>query len=288
MIKSHQITRGAMSIALFALLVLANQQFSLMIETYLPWLFALPIYVYVAKEPLKASWCVLLSMAICLLIFSWLTTWILAGSFLITGFLLGLMTRQAISRVIALLLTFCLLVGVNFLSTVVLSALFGYDLQGQLKELQQLVPWFRPAFALTLVILLTSAMEVLVTYLSALVLGLRLGIPMPKMGDIWQLQAPVWAFWLTLISVILTAIYIKMGQGPILIQEGMILVWLIGMVGLDYWGVIVLGRWLSIRDQMQYFGLIVMAAFILPINIFWILIGWWNILSKSILIRRNV
>ena len=73
--ETKHITRGAMATALYAILLLLNQQTALTIELSAPWLFAFPILIYTAMHGRSISGVVAISMALMTFLFVSFTTW---------------------------------------------------------------------------------------------------------------------------------------------------------------------------------------------------------------------
>ena len=53
MIKTKQITKGAMVCAIYGALLFLNQQSALMIESSASWIFAFPVLIYTAMNGVK-------------------------------------------------------------------------------------------------------------------------------------------------------------------------------------------------------------------------------------------
>ena len=74
-IKTRQITRGAMVCAIYGVMLLVNQQFALALEESMSWLFAFPILIYAAQNPVAIAGVCALAMALESFLFCGFSTW---------------------------------------------------------------------------------------------------------------------------------------------------------------------------------------------------------------------
>lgn len=287
MITTKQITRGSLMIALYGLLILLNQQLSLTIETYMPWLFVLPVFVYAAREPLKASACVLASMVLVTFLFSGLTTWVLAGVYLLAGYLYGAGTRLGLSRSAVMVIVFIMLCLSGYLTMVVFSALFGYDLNQELESLEAMLPWLNPKILISLMILVSAVLETLVVHLASQVLAQRLHLPLPPMKTIWDLKPLPWAAWVLPVLAGACAVAMNMVECPVFVQTALVLAAGLDLMLLDYRGTAAVLRWLEKNNRGKFVFFAVLGAFVPPVCLVWTAIGFWDCLRGTFRSRSN-
>ena len=90
MIKTKQITQGAMVCAIYGALLFLNQQSALMIETSASWIFAFPVLIYTAMQGYKIGLLVSLCMAIMTMFFGGFTTWFYSWTSILIGLVYGI------------------------------------------------------------------------------------------------------------------------------------------------------------------------------------------------------
>lgn len=276
MITTRQITRGALMIALYGLLILINQQLSLAIEGYMPWLFALPIFIYSVREPLKASLCVLASMALITLIFSGVTTWLFALVYLLAGFLYGKGVSLGMSRTAIMVTVFVLLCLSGWLSTVVFASVFGYNLNEELASIEKMVPWLNPQILISLVVLVSAALETLVVHLASQVLSMRLKLDLPEPKTIWDLQPRPWTALLLIVLLILSGLSLSVIECPVFLQTLLVLATGLDLMFMDYRGCAAVLRWLQNHNKGKLVFFAVLGAFVPPVCLLWAALGFWD------------
>ena len=92
--KTSSITKGAMCVAIYGLLLLLNQQTGLMIEASLSWVFIMPILLYSASQGVRAGLVTGISMGLLSFLFGSFTTWFYSWSALLIGYLYGVGVHQ--------------------------------------------------------------------------------------------------------------------------------------------------------------------------------------------------
>lgn len=287
MITTKQITRGSLMIALYGLLILINQQLSLVIEGYMPWLFALPIFVYSVREPIKASLCVLASMVLITLIFSGVTTWLFALVYVLAGFLYGKGVSLGLSRTAVMVIVFCMLCISGWLSTVVFASLFGYDLNEELSSIEKMVPWLNPKILISLVVLVSAALETLVVHLASQVLSMRMKLNVPEPKTIWDLKPKPWTSLLLIVLLIAAAAALNMLQCPVFLQTLLVLAASLDLMFMDYRGCAAILRWLQNHNKGKLVFFAVLGAFVPPFCLLWAAAGFWDNLRGLFHTRRK-
>lgn len=86
MIKTKQITKGAMVCAIYGALLFLNQQSALMIESSASWIFAFPVLIYTAMSGVKMGALVTVCMGLMTMFFGGFTTWFYSWTSLLIGF----------------------------------------------------------------------------------------------------------------------------------------------------------------------------------------------------------
>ena len=138
-LKTNKLTQGAMIVAIFGVLLLLNRQTGGLFEETFLFLFPLPMVIFAAKYGWKDSLPVLFCMAITSFLFGTFSTIFYAISEAFIGLVYGSCLYSKKDRTKTVVLLLFLSVVANLLSSVVLASLFGYNLQGELNEMQKLM-----------------------------------------------------------------------------------------------------------------------------------------------------
>lgn len=185
--NTRQLTRSAMLCALYGLILFINSISALSVETYFPFLLAVPILANAALYPPKVSLTSFAAMAVMTLMLSSMTTWLYAFSYLLAGLLFGIGIHEKKSSLLTSLLCMIVLFVCNYLSLTVFAAVFGYDpAEAQMiaAAFGNLIPW---QTLLILMALLLGFTQTIVIYCLALIMVERMHIDMQRLSlPHWQ------------------------------------------------------------------------------------------------------
>ena len=137
--KTLKITLGAMFVAIFAMILLVNRQTGNLLEEFIFYLLPIPMVAYAAKYGWKSSLPVWVSMSLISLLFGTITTVFYAVTEAGIGLIFGTCVYKKIDSAKTMFTVMGLSAIVNVLNTIVLASLFGYDLKGQISELQSMM-----------------------------------------------------------------------------------------------------------------------------------------------------
>jgi hypothetical protein len=138
--KTKELTGCALLCALYGLLLAINSAGALLVETYLPFLFALPVSVCVLMYGAKPALLAAAAMLLMTFMLGSVTTWVYAGSFVIAGWLcaLAFISRR---RALMIVLSFALLAAGTYVQMTVLAAFFGFDAAAEKQALAFVLSW---------------------------------------------------------------------------------------------------------------------------------------------------
>ena len=203
-----KITTGAMILAIFAVLLLLNRQTAGLFEEIFIYLLPIPMVAYAAKYDLRASLSVFFGMVVFPFFFGTFTTIFYAISAALLGLVFGTCLRKKADLTFTMLLLMGLSALFNVLSTVTLASLFGYDLDQEIREMQdmmrQMLSSFGPAadayqsflnsdFLMRMLIIsmvLLGIVQGFVIFHLSLILLRRLRIPVPTAKSVYAYYPP--------------------------------------------------------------------------------------------------
>ena len=134
-----KLTTGAMIIAIFAMLLLLNRQTGAFFEEMFIYILPIPMVVYAAKYSWKYGLMVFTGMALFSFIFGTITTIFYAITGALLGLIIGVCFYYKVDMTKILLLSMGLAALFNVLSTITLASVFGYDLNREIDEMQNMM-----------------------------------------------------------------------------------------------------------------------------------------------------
>ncbi len=142
MIKTKQITKGAMVCAIYGALLFLNQQSALMIESSASWIFfAFPVLIYTAMNGVKMGVLVTVCMGLMTMFFGGFTTWFYSWTSLLIGFLYGVGVSKHVKNMTNFIFCFILSVLANLCIILLWSKLFGIDFYEDFRLISQYIPF---------------------------------------------------------------------------------------------------------------------------------------------------
>ena len=137
--ETLKITTGAMIIAIFAMLLLLNRQTGAFFEEMFIYILPIPMVVYATKYSWKYGLMVFAGMTLFSFIFGSVTTVFYAITGALLGLILGTCFYYKVNMTTTMLLSMGLAALFNVLSTITLASVFGYDLNREIDEMQNMM-----------------------------------------------------------------------------------------------------------------------------------------------------
>lgn len=274
--------------AVYGLLLFANTFSGLWIESLFPYIFALPILLSAMKEGPQVSLCALGAMLLLTWMLSGMSTWLIAGSMLLAGWMFGWGIHSGISIVWTSLVCLLILFGVNLLEMTVLAALFGFDPaeeQSVYRLISSWISWngFLCALAALQAFLETFAMACL-TVLIALkgstrreILSFKLKVGISPLF-FWGFCVifPVWALAVG-----------GMVSFPVELRDLLLIAWMICLIAMIFKGCrVLIGRLTPHAGRWQVM-LVVLSAFVPGIQLIPAAVGGAALAGESIRRKRK-
>ncbi len=137
--NTKKLTFGAMIVAIFGVLLLANRQTAGLLEEMFMYIFPIPMVAFSARYDWKNSLPVLFCMCFFSFLFGTFSTMFYAISGAVTGLVLGTRIYRKRDMTRTLVLVMLLSAVANLLSTYVLASVMGYDLAADLTEMETMM-----------------------------------------------------------------------------------------------------------------------------------------------------
>ena len=282
--ETKHITRGAMATALYAILLLLNQQTALTIELSAPWLFAFPILIYTAMHGRSISGVVAISMALMTFLFGSFTTWFYSWMAILSGFIYGWGLYHQWPHMRNFLITFIISVIGNAMIIYLWAGLFGYDLARDFQWLIENAPWIRMETLVLLFVLISGMLQALPIHLVALRVCMSLKIPIARLHSPVEMSSPRWFGFLSLaigILFILSQNMVNLNEGVRVVLQ---VLFLVDLILLDYFGVIYFLSLCIYNKQRKRIPFSIIGAWIPLLQWIWIISGLLDCLLQ---IRKN-
>ena len=174
MIKTKQITKGAMVCAIYGALLFLNQQSALMIESSASWIFAFPVLIYTAMSGVKMGALVTICMGLMTMFFGGFTTWFYSWTSLLIGFIYGVGVFKHAKNMTNFIICFILSIIANLCIILLWSTLFGIDFYEDFRLISQYIPFISLKVFTYLMIGLLGLLQALCIHLVALMVCLRM------------------------------------------------------------------------------------------------------------------
>lgn len=199
--KIQSIVRAGMLTAVFGVFLFLNTLGGLWVESLFPYFFGLPILLccLICDRDSKVPLCAFLAMFLLMFMLSGITTWLVAGSMLVCGYVFGRGAIRQKNLFVLCLATMLILFVTDLLSMTVFAAVFGFDVKEELSVMGPFLWMVSPMMILILLAFIESLLETLVAALGCVVLCQRvLHRPVPfKLPENWDVSP--WCFWLLLV-----------------------------------------------------------------------------------------
>lgn len=286
MIKTKQISEGAMMIALISLLLIINRQMANVLENIIAWVIALPMLVYCVRYSWRASLLVFVSCLLMSLILAAPTTIFYLFSALSTGLIYGYGVRKGWQNRVLLLLSVGMQMITMLLTVLVLSSIFGYNINEEFLTLfnliqsvegigdSQSIVWL----FLGVIYIGSSLLQGILIHVLAHMLLARLRIKARPLKQIWELVYPKWVGVFVVISW-LAYMGSSLGLFSTNIRSYILMVYVIGsMIGISS-GLLVILTY-AIKEQKKSLLMVAcIIGFIPGVNNLVLWLGIYNIFS---------
>jgi hypothetical protein len=271
--NTHQLTRGAMVCGIYGLLLFANQQTALAIETSASWLFAFPILIYTATNGARISSIPAVAMALMTLLFGTFTTWFYSWSAILTGYVYGVGIYHHWKNMVNFSLAALLSIIGTGMTVYLWAGIFGYDLATELSVYMHYLPAIRLNVLIFLFVLLIGLLEGLCIHLVALMICLRMRIPIPAIRPVRNMRSPRWVGFASLIICLVFFLCQNMVELNTRATDILQIVVLVDCMVLDYLGVLYFLSKAARTKRRSLAFLAIMGAFIPVVNLIWIVMG---------------
>ena len=274
--NTKQLTQGAMVCGLYGLLLLLNQQFALFIETSFPWIYVFPVLVYTAKTSTKPGFIVMISMLLMTFLFSGFTTWVLAGSSLLIGWLYGVGVHHRFSLSLQFWIVLLESFVVNAAMIFVWSNLFGWNLMEEFQLLPSWSPHISFFVFCFILVFLVSLLQAMVIHLFAIWILSRWTYVLENRK---RFSMPFSSKWIAIGSIIIWILFF-LCQNVIKCNEGFFdciqILFILDMLILLYYGTIFFLNLCIRKNKRKWAFFVILFAFVPGINLIWIIAGLYD------------
>ncbi|MBP3853662.1 MAG: hypothetical protein J6D18_03745, partial [Erysipelotrichaceae bacterium] len=236
--ETRQITRGAMVCAIYAILLLVNQQTALTVELSAPWIFSFPILIYTAMTGTSICLIVAFSMVLITFLFGSFTTWFYSWMSILIGLVYGFGVFHKWKHMTNFLLAFLFSLIGNALIIYLWAGLFGYDLHRDMEWIMGMFPWIRLQTLFILYVFVAAMLHALPIHIIALRICMSMKIELRPMQSPVQMESPRW---FGIVSLVIWGLFF-FSQSMVNLNEGAQVViqvlMLLDLLVLDYLGVI--------------------------------------------------
>ncbi len=272
-IKTRQITRGAMVCAIYGVMLLVNQQFALALEESMSWLFAFPILIYAAQNPVAIAGVCALAMALESFLFGGFTTWFYSWTSILIGLCYGIGVYKRWSNGLKLGVTFvlsCVSYGLIF---AVWAGIFGLDLQEDFAWIQRWLPFVDWRVFVGAVVFLLSLLQTVCIHLLAVMVCIRMKIWIPPIRKVAQIRPKRWIGFVTIVLLALFSMSQSMVKCSSEIQDIVMMATFIDLCVLDYYGIVYMMDRCIRHNKRSLTFFAILGGFVPGLNLIWIVLG---------------
>jgi hypothetical protein len=137
--QALRLTTGAMFLAIFAILLLVNRQTGGFFEEFFIYLLPIPMVAYASIYNWKSALTVFAGMCAFSFFFGTFTSAFYAITAALVGLVLGTCLYYKVDLSVTMFVVMAMSAVFNVLSTVTLASLFGYDIDMELAEMQNMM-----------------------------------------------------------------------------------------------------------------------------------------------------
>lgn len=273
MIKTKQITRGAMVCAIYGVLLFANQQLALALEDGMSWIFAFPILIYAAQNPISVSVVCAIAMILETFLFGGFTTWFYSWTSITIGLFYGIGICKQWSNSLKLTITF-FLSAVSYLFIFWLWAgIFGLDYTEDFELIHQWLPFLDLRVFMGVIVFVLSLLQTICIHLLAIMICLRMKIKVVPMKKVYEIKSRRWVgvvFIILLLLFFLSQILPSAAQGW---KDLILLALIVDLCALDYYGIVYMLNVCIRTNKRKLSFFAILGGFIPLVNIVWIVLG---------------
>ena len=267
MIKTKQITKGAMVCAIYGALLFLNQQSALMIESSASWIFAFPVLIYTAMNGVKMGALVTICMGLMTMFFGGFTTWFYSWTSLLIGFIYGVGVFKHAKNMTNFIICFILSIIANLCIILLWSTLFGIDFYEDFRLISQYIPFISLKVFTYLMIGLLGLLQALCIHLVALMVCLRMHMDIIPPQPLSKVQSPRW---ICLGSVVVWIAFFFVQNGIVDLAQ---VIFFVDCTLLLYFGVVYFMSLCVKYQKKKWSFLSIFGAFVPGLNLLWIFMG---------------
>ncbi len=275
--QALRLTTGAMFLAIFAILLLVNRQTGGFFEEFFIYLLPIPMVAYASIYNWKSALTVFAGMCAFSFFFGTFTSAFYAITAALVGLVLGTCLYYKVDLSVTMFVVMAMSAVFNVLSTVTLASLFGYDIDMELKEMQNMMnsvfekagnqqaaqsasQLLTPQFLLQLMILSMVIMGLIqgfVVYRLSLVLLRRLRFQIPAARSLYEIYPPRWSGLMALgFTLMGSGLMYRTDISETVKSAGQIL-WVCGYMYLVFFGMVAVSLILRVHLRLKALSILI-------------------------------
>ena len=273
MIKTKQITKGAMVCAIYGALLFLNQQSALMIESSASWIFAFPVLIYTAMSGVRMGLLVSVCMALMTMFFGGFTTWFYSWTSLLIGFIYGVGVYKHFKNMTNFIFCFILSILTNLCIILLWSALFGIDFYEDFRLISQYIPFISLKVFTYIMIGLLGLLQSVCIHLVSMMICMRMHIDIVPIQPLSSIQSPRWVGVVSILVWIGFFFIQNVLECPTGITDLTQIIYIVDCIILLYFGIIYFMS-LCVKHQKRSFSFLSIFGAIIPgVNVVWLIMG---------------
>lgn len=275
----RKLTDGAMMCAIIGLILVINRQTGGLFDGLFVFTYPLPMLFYAAKYGLRDSLMTFAAIVLLSFILSTPTMMFYVASESLIGLVYGQGVRRKMNRHRLVIITCLMAVAINVADTLILAEFFGYDLTREAAEYTRI---FMEAMektggtldtnvdmsqlflnVLMTSVVLTGALQGLITHFLAVLMLRRLHIDMAPSVSIASYYPPRWTGYLAVLGFFMYLYAVNHKMDNVMLQNAMQSIGMIGVVYLCIYGMVAIMVFLAVRNGGKGKGIYGILALLL-------------------------
>ena len=271
--NTQQMTRGAMTVAIYGALLFLNQQTAFAVESFANWIFIFPVLILTAMDGIKSGLIAGIGMALITFFFGGFTTWFYSWFSIITGWVYGIGINKQWKHSVNFMICFLITMVSYVLMAVLWASIFDMDMSQDYQELLQIVPWLDLKAYVAASLVLMSFLQAMCVHMVALLICLKMKIKIRPLQSFREIKSyPRIGY----VSILIWGFFL-FGQSMLKSMEGIQTIlqicWFIDCIVLDFYGVLVIMDFGILRNFRKITFIAVFGAFIPIIQFIWMFLG---------------
>lgn len=271
--NTKQITRGAMSVAIYGALLFLNQQTALAIESLANWIFIFPVLILTAMDGIKSGFIAGIAMAFITLLFGGFTTWFYSWFSILTGWVYGIGIHKQWKHTLNFAICFAITLVSMVMMALLWAGIFDMDMTQDYNQLVQLVPWLDLKAYVAFSLVLMSFLQAMCVHMVALLTCIKMKIKMRPLQSFRQIKSYPWIGYVSILIWVLFFFGRNMLKFSEEVQTIIQICWFIDCIVLDFYGVLVIMEFGILRNFRKISFIAVFGAFLPIVSFIWILLG---------------